>query len=106
MTSPPSAPPSAKPSHRSKPLNAVNVDEVGSEIHIRVCARSFLHHQVRSMAGSLKLVGEGKWRKHDLVQALAAKDRAACGTVAPPEGLYLARVDYPRNTAPTTKMIK
>ena len=57
-------------------------------------ARSFLHNQVRSMVGSLVAVGEGKWSADDLGRALDARDRAACGQVAPPDGLYLMRVDY------------
>ena len=77
-----------------KTLDAINVERVGEEIHITCSARSFLHNQVRSMAGSLKLVGEGKWTAGDLRTALEARDRAACGPVAPPEGLYLVRVDY------------
>ena len=66
----------------------------GDEIIIEASARSFLHHQVRSMVGSLKLVGEGKWSRHDLRAALEARDRAVCGPVAPAAGLYLVRVDY------------
>jgi tRNA pseudouridine38-40 synthase len=66
----------------------------GGEIVVEASARSFLHNQVRSMVGSLKLVGEGKWRPADLGAALAARDRAACGPVAPARGLYLVRVDY------------
>jgi tRNA pseudouridine38-40 synthase len=58
-------------------------------------ARSFLHNQVRSMVGSLVNVGEGKWSADDLHAALTARDRAACGQVAPAEGLYLVKVDYP-----------
>jgi tRNA pseudouridine38-40 synthase len=77
-----------------KTLDRLEVRRAGDEIHIEASARSFLHNQVRSMVGSLKLVGEGKWQKHDLANALAAKDRAQCGPVAPPEGLYLVRVDY------------
>ena len=61
---------------------------------IEASARSFLHNQVRSMVGSLKLVGDGKWTASDLQQALDARDRAACGPVAPPHGLYLVKVDY------------
>jgi tRNA pseudouridine38-40 synthase len=66
----------------------------GDAIDIFTSARSFLHSQVRSMVGSLVWVGEGRWSADDLAAALAARDRAACGPVAPPEGLYLVRVDY------------
>jgi tRNA pseudouridine38-40 synthase len=79
-----------------KTLDRLDVSRAGEEIHIAAVARSFLHNQVRSMVGSLVLVGEGKWTASDLSRALAACDRAACGPVAPPEGLYLVRVDYPR----------
>ena len=65
------------------------------EITITAGARSFLHNQVRSIVGSLKLVGEGKWSADDIEAALETKDRAAAGPVAPPQGLYLVRVDYP-----------
>jgi tRNA pseudouridine38-40 synthase len=77
-----------------KTLDRLAVQRVDDEIHIEASARSFLHNQVRSMVGSLKLVGEGKWRAHDLADALAARDRSRCGPVAPPEGLCLVRVDY------------
>ncbi len=77
-----------------KTLDVLSVSQHGEEIVIRASARSFLHNQVRSMAGSLKQVGEGKWRARDLADALAAKDRARCGVVAPPQGLSLIRVDY------------
>ena len=77
-----------------KTLDAIAVSRRADEIAITVSARSFLHHQVRSIAGSLKLVGEGKWTAEDLLAALQARDRAACGPVAPPQGLYLTRVDY------------
>lgn len=77
-----------------KTLDRLEVTTVGDEIVVEASARSFLHHQVRSMVGSLKLVGEGKWTAANLARALAAKDRAACGTVAPSRGLYLVRVDY------------
>ena len=65
------------------------------EIRLIVSARSFLHSQVRSMAGSLALVGEGRWSADDLQAALDARDRTRCGPLAPPDGLYLMRVDYP-----------
>jgi tRNA pseudouridine38-40 synthase len=77
-----------------KTLDRLDVMRAGEEISVRASARSFLQHQVRSMVGSLVLVGEGKWSADDLASALAARDRAACGPVAPPEGLYLVRVDY------------
>jgi tRNA pseudouridine38-40 synthase len=77
-----------------KTLDRLDVSRVGEEIHVNASARSFLHHQVRSMVGSLKLVGEGKWRARDLADALKARDRSRCGPVAPPDGLYLVRVDY------------
>ena len=63
-------------------------------MRIEASARSFLHHQVRSIAGSLKHVGEGKWTADDMRVALEARDRAACGVIAPAAGLYLMRVDY------------
>jgi tRNA pseudouridine38-40 synthase len=75
-------------------LDRLDVSRFGEFIEIRTESRSFLHSQVRSMVGSLKLVGEGKWKASDLKAALDAKDRTACGVVAPPEGLYLVRVDY------------
>jgi tRNA pseudouridine38-40 synthase len=78
-----------------KTLDRLDVRRAGDEIHIEAEARSFLHNQVRSMVGSLKLVGEGKWKAVQMREALEAKDRAACGVVAPPEGLYLVGVDYP-----------
>ena len=77
-----------------KTLDRLAVVRAGEEIRIEASARSFLHHQVRSMVGSLKLVGEGKWAASDLEQALQARDRSACGPVAPACGLYLAKVDY------------
>ena len=77
-----------------KTLEKIAVFREGEEVRITVSARSFLHNQVRSIAGSLKLVGEGRWTAHDLRAALQARARAACGPVAPPQGLCLVAVDY------------
>jgi tRNA pseudouridine38-40 synthase len=77
-----------------KTLDALTVSRRGELIDIEASARSFLHNQVRSMVGSLKLVGEGKWHPFEVKRALEARDRSACGPVAPPHGLYLMRVDY------------
>jgi tRNA pseudouridine38-40 synthase len=77
-----------------KSLDRLDVSRRGEEIHIEASARSFLHHQIRSIAGTLKLVGEGKWTPEQVKSALKACDRSACGPVAPPQGLYLLRVDY------------
>ena len=77
-----------------KTLDRLDVERSGEEVRIYASARSFLHHQVRSMVGSLALVGEGKWSKDDLARALEACDRTACGLVAPPDGLYLVNVEY------------
>ena len=77
-----------------KTLDRLDVSRRADEIHIEASARSFLHHQIRSFAGTLKQVGEGKWSARDVAEALAAKDRARCGPVSPPDGLYLVRVDY------------
>jgi tRNA pseudouridine38-40 synthase len=75
-------------------LDVLDVRRDGEAIEIRASARSFLHHQVRSMVGSLKLVGEGKWTPLTLRHALDARDRKRCGALAPAHGLYLTRVDY------------
>lgn len=75
-------------------LDRLDVSREGEMVVIRASARSFLHHQVRSLAGSLKLVGEGKWPVSGLKAALDARDRARCGAMAPSAGLYLARIDY------------
>jgi len=77
-----------------KTLEELVVTREREEIHIRARARSFLHHQVRNMVGSLKWVGEGKWTPDDLRQALEARDRTAGGPTAPAEGLYLTDVIY------------
>lgn len=78
-----------------KTLDVLAVARAGDEVRITASARSFMHNQVRSMVGSLKLVGEGRWTAATLRAALEARSRAACGPVAPAEGLYLIRVDYP-----------
>jgi tRNA pseudouridine38-40 synthase len=78
-----------------KTLDRLDVVLDGEEVVVSATARSFLHNQVRSLVGSLKLVGEGSWSADDLANALHARDRAACGPVAPAAGLYLMRVDYP-----------
>jgi tRNA pseudouridine38-40 synthase len=77
-----------------KTLDALDVTRERDEVHVRARARSFLHNQVRSMVGALKKVGEGKWPVAVVGEALAARDRSRSGPVAPPEGLYLVRVDY------------
>jgi len=77
-----------------KTLDLLDVRRSGERIVIRVSARSFMHNQVRSIVGSLKLVGEGKWSAADLRAALEARDRSACGPVAPACGLYLVAVGY------------
>lgn len=85
-----------------KTLDVLNVSRRGDGIEIAASARSFLHHQVRSMVGSLKQVGTGKWPPLAMRKALEACDRAACGPVAPPDGLYLVKVDYEvRSTSST-----
>jgi tRNA pseudouridine38-40 synthase len=76
-------------------LDALDVTRDGDAIEIRAAARSFLHNQVRSMVGSLKKVGDGSWQPERVAAALDARDRAACGQVAPPDGLYLVGVVYP-----------
>lgn len=89
-------------------MERLEVVRTGDLIEIFASARSFLHHQVRSITGSLEHVGSGKWRADDLRAALEARDRARCGMVAPPQGLFLIRVDYaddvsqpqPQATAP------
>jgi len=78
-----------------KTLDRLDVEREGDEVDILASARSFLHNQVRSMVGSLVAVGEGRWSADDLQRVLDARDRTACGQVAPPDGLYLMKVDYP-----------
>lgn len=77
-----------------KTMDALTVSRVGEEIHVSAHARSFLHHQIRNITGTLRLVGEGKWTRRSVEKALAAKDRAAGGPTAPPDGLYLVSVGY------------
>lgn len=77
-----------------KTLDRFDVRRELDHIVVAASARSFLHHQVRSMVGSLKLVGEGKWTPQAFRAALDAADRSRCGALAPPDGLYLTRVDY------------
>lgn len=76
-------------------LERLEVKRIGEEVHVLAAARSFLHHQVRSMVGCLKLVGEAKWSGDDLATALAARDRDALGLNAPPDGLYFIGATYP-----------
>ncbi len=78
-----------------KTLDRLDVRRVAGGIEVEAAARSFLHHQVRSMVGCLSLVGRGKWSADDLSAALAAKDRAALGLNAPPDGLYFVEAVYP-----------
>ena len=77
-----------------KTLDRLEVEREGDEIRIHASARSFLHHQVRNMVGTLKLVGEGRWSAGDVAAALAARARSAAGPTAPAEGLFLAEVRY------------
>jgi len=77
-----------------KTLDVLSVARDGDAVNVTTSARSFLHTQVRSMVGSLVMVGDGKWSADDLGKVLAARDRTACGQVAPPDGLYLMKVDY------------
>ena len=77
-----------------KTLDALSVERSGEEIHIYARARSFLHHQVRNIVGTLQRVGAGKWTGDDILAALEAKDRSAAGPTAPSDGLYLVSVGY------------
>lgn len=88
-------------------LDAVDIDETeapgGREYRFRLRARSFLHNQVRSIVGTLERVGRGAWPPSRIGAALAARDRAACGPVCPPDGLYLAAVRYPSDPFAATR---
>jgi tRNA pseudouridine38-40 synthase len=77
-----------------KTLDRLDVVRDGEELWVTASARSFLHTQVRSMVGALVAVGDGRWSQDDVSAALAARDRRACAALAPPDGLYLVRVDY------------
>jgi tRNA pseudouridine38-40 synthase len=78
-----------------KTLDRLEVRRAGEEVHIEAAARSFLHHQVRSMTGCLALVGRGQWKPDDMRRALEARNRAALGLNAPPHGLYFVEAIYP-----------
>ena len=78
-----------------KTLDRLEVTQAGDEIHVTAAARSFLHHQVRSMVGCLAMVGRGQWKPDDMRKALEAKDRSALGFNAPPHGLYFVEAVYP-----------
>ena len=78
-----------------KTLDRLDVERVGAEVHIHAAARSFLHHQVRSMVGCLALVGQGQWRPEQMGEALEAKNRSALGLNAPAQGLYFVEATYP-----------
>src|SRR5205807_5953369 len=88
-----------------KTLDGLELHRTGDEVHIEAQARSFLHHQVRNMAGTLKLVGLGRWHPDDVAHALAARDRRAGGPTAPAEGLCLVEVRYPTGIAHVTAPI-
>ena len=78
-----------------KSLDRLDIERIGDQVHIRAAARSFLHHQVRSMVGCIALVGMGRWREEQIAEALAARDRTELGLNAPSEGLYFVRALYP-----------
>ena len=78
-----------------KTLDRLEVARDGDEVRIDAAARSFLHHQVRSMVGCLALVGRGQWAPEDIGKALEARDRSALGFNAPPQGLYFVEALYP-----------
>ena len=80
-------------------LDRLDVSRTGDLIEIRASAQSFLHNQIRSFAGTLKLAGDGKMTPDDVKRALEARDRKECGPVAPPEGLYFMQVDYREDAA-------
>lgn len=85
-----------------KTLERLDVERVGDEVHVHAASRSFLHHQVRSMVGTIALAGIGRWSLDDVTAALDARDRTRCGTVAPAHGLYFVGVDYSGKYASST----
>jgi tRNA pseudouridine38-40 synthase len=87
-------------------MEVLDVTRDGQLIEIRASAQSFLHNQIRSFAGTLKMVGEGKWTPDDVTAALEARDRKRCGPVAPPYGLYFLKVDYKDNLDLTTEDLR
>ena len=78
----------------SKTIDLINIEKINDHITFKISAKSFLHNQVRSIVGSLKLVGEGKWETKKIKEILEKQDRTLCGPVAPSEGLCLEKVDY------------
>ena len=78
-----------------KTLDRLDVRREGEHVIVEAAARSFLHHQVRSMVGCLALVGMGRWQAEQVAEALAARDRQQLGLNAPPDGLYFVRAVYP-----------
>jgi tRNA pseudouridine38-40 synthase len=76
-------------------LDKLDVGRYGNEIHIKASAQSFLHHQVRNLVGTLVMVGSSKMSVAEIKAVLSARDRSAAGPTAPPDGLYLVKVDYP-----------
>jgi tRNA pseudouridine38-40 synthase len=81
-----------------KTLDRLELGRAGEEIHVIAAARSFLHHQVRSLVGCLAMVGRGQWQPDDMRKALEARDRSALGFNAPPHGLYFVEAIYPEST--------
>jgi len=81
-----------------KTLDVLEISRAADELHVTAEARSFLHHQVRNIVGTLVWVGQGRWTTADVEAALGARDRAAAGPTAPAMGLYLTRVDYGKKT--------
>ncbi len=81
-----------------KTLDRLEIERAGGEVHVHAAARSFLHHQVRSIAGCLAMVGRGQWSPEDIGKALEARDRAALGLNAPPQGLYFVEAIYPNTS--------